>query len=139
MDDQLKQQLKEFGEAVNSALFDSKQIARAVARIKEAGYESFVKLESTIGVSKLGEGSCERSKLASELSVNPDPATMDDQLRQLMKELSEAIKSELDSEQLAHAVAPIKQKGYEVFLILEATLKIGKPGKSSTEEEHIRL
>ena len=40
MDDQLKQQLKEFGEAVNNALFDSKQLARAVARIEEAGYES---------------------------------------------------------------------------------------------------
>jgi hypothetical protein len=64
---------------------------------------------------------------------------MDDQLRQLMKELIQAIKSELDSEQLAHAAAPIKQKGYEVFLILEVTLKIGKPGKSSTEEEHVRL
>ena len=77
MDDQLKQQLKEFGEAVNNALFDSKQIARAVARIEEAGYEIFVNLESTVRVSKLGEGSCERSKFASELCVNPDPATID--------------------------------------------------------------
>jgi hypothetical protein len=139
MDDQLKQQLKEFGEAVNNALFDSKQIARAVARIEEAGYEIFVNLESTVRVSKLGEGSCERSKFASELCVNPDPATIDDQLRPLMREFIEAIKSELDSEQLAHAAAPIKQKGYEVFLTLEATLKMGKSGKSSTEKEHIQL
>jgi ABC-type Zn2+ transport system substrate-binding protein/surface adhesin len=139
MDDQLKQQLKEFGEALNNALFDSKQIARAVARIEEAGYEIFVDLESTVGVSKLGEGSCERSKFASELGVNPDLATIDDQLRPLMREFIEAIKSELDSEQLAHAAAPIKQKGYEVFLTLETTLKIGKSGKSSTAKEHIQL
>ena len=66
-----------------------------------------------------------------------------DQLRPLMREFIEAIKSELDSEQLAHAAAhaaaPIKQKGYEVFLTLEATLKMGKSGKSSTEKEHIQL
>ena len=136
MDDQLKQQMREFGEAVNIALSDSKQIDRAVARMKEAGYEIFVELEATI---KLGKGSGERSKFAPKLGVKTFPTTIDDQLRPLMREFNEAIKSELESQQLAHAAAPIKQKGYEVFLTLEATLKIGKSGKGSTEKEHVQF
>ena len=130
MDDQLKQHMKEFGGAVNSALADSKQIDRAVARIKEAGYEIFVKIENTLRVRRRDEGSSERSTSVSEFCVNP--ATIDDPLQPLMKELREAIKSELDSEQLAHAVAPINEKGYEICLVLEATVKISKPGKSVT-------
>ena len=55
MDDQLKRQMKKFGEAVNSALSDSEQIARAVDRIKEAGYEIFVKFEATSRGKGLGD------------------------------------------------------------------------------------
>ena len=41
MDPQLKQLMKELGEAINESLADSEQIAEVVARIKEGGYDIF--------------------------------------------------------------------------------------------------
>ena len=125
MDDQLKRKMKKFGEAVNSALSDSEQIARAVDRIKEAGYEIVVKFEATLGVRKQSEESSKET-LAFDLD-DPNPTITDDQLQQLMKELREAIKSELDSERLARAAAPIKEKGYQPFVTLEASIRIRRP------------
>ena len=75
MDDELKQLMKGLGEAINGALSDSEQIAAAVALIKERGYDIFLVLEATIGVSKPGEGSTEKTQFVSKLGVNPDPAT----------------------------------------------------------------
>ena len=48
---------------------------------------------------------------------------MDQQLKQLMKELGEAINESLsDSESIAEVVARIKEGGYDLFLVLEATI-----------------
>ena len=52
MDPQLKQLMKELGDAINESLSDSKQISKVVSRIKEAGYDIFLTLEATVGVSK---------------------------------------------------------------------------------------
>jgi hypothetical protein len=54
VDQQLKQLMKELGEAINESLSDSESIAEVVARIKEGGYDIFLVLEATIGVSKQG-------------------------------------------------------------------------------------
>ena len=55
VDQQLKDLMKELGEAINESLSDSEQIAEVVSRIKEGGYDIFLVLEATIGVSKQGE------------------------------------------------------------------------------------
>ena len=55
MDQQLKQLMKELGEAINESLADSDSIAEVVSRIKDGGYDIFLVLEATIGVSKPGE------------------------------------------------------------------------------------
>lgn len=48
---------------------------------------------------------------------------MDERLKQLMKELGEAINGSLsDSEQIAEVISRIKADGYDVFLVLEATI-----------------
>lgn len=53
-------------------------------------------------------------------SVNP-------KLKQLMKELGEAINESLsESEQIAEVIAKIKSGGYDVFLVLEATVGFNK-------------
>ena len=54
MDQQLKQLMKELGDAINESLADSDSIAEVVSRIKEGGYDIFLVLEATIGVSKPG-------------------------------------------------------------------------------------
>lgn len=52
---------------------------------------------------------------------------MDDELKPLMQELGNAINESLgDSERIAEAIGAIKQAGYNIFLILEATIAFGK-------------
>ena len=52
---------------------------------------------------------------------------MDDNLKRLMKELGSAINESLsDSEPIAQAISNIKGAGYNVFLVLEATIGFNK-------------
>ena len=80
MDQQLKQLMKELGEAINESLADSEQIAEVVSKIKDSGYDIFLVLEATIGVSKPGEKSenpgIELSPEAIRRVMDDDPATL---------------------------------------------------------------
>ncbi len=52
---------------------------------------------------------------------------MDDRLKALMKELGDAINESLsDSDRIAAAIGEIKRAGYDVFLVLEATIGFNK-------------
>lgn len=52
---------------------------------------------------------------------------MNPRLKQLMKELGEAINESLsESEQIAEVISKIKAGGYDVFLVLEATIGFNK-------------
>jgi hypothetical protein len=52
---------------------------------------------------------------------------VDQQLQKLMKQLGEAINDSLaDSEQIAKVISKIKAGGYDVFLVLEATIGFNK-------------
>jgi hypothetical protein len=73
---------------------------------------------------------------------------MDEKLKALMQELGNAINESLsESEQIAAAIAEIRRAGYDVFLILEATIGFNrrepeaepnKPATSSTERRRTR-
>jgi hypothetical protein len=56
LSDELKERLKALGLAISSALADSSQITDAVGAIKESGYDVFLVLEATIGLSRNREG-----------------------------------------------------------------------------------
>jgi hypothetical protein len=57
----------------------------------------------------------------------PQEKGMDDRLKQLMQELGNAINESLsDSEAIAQAIGEIKGAGYDVFLVLEATIGFNK-------------
>jgi hypothetical protein len=51
----LKIMMKELGDAINSSLSDSEQIADVLSRIKDGGYDVFVVLEATIGFNQHDE------------------------------------------------------------------------------------
>jgi pentose-5-phosphate-3-epimerase len=72
VDQQLKQLMKELGEAINESLADSEQIAEVVSKIKDGGYDIFLVLEATIGVSKPGEKSSDKTSLVTMLTSNPE-------------------------------------------------------------------
>ncbi|MGQ9633273.1 MAG: hypothetical protein ACUVXB_03415 [Bryobacteraceae bacterium] len=59
MDDQLKDLMRELGNAINESLSESERISAVIEEIKEAGYEVFLVLEATIGFNK-----CESSRAA---------------------------------------------------------------------------
>jgi len=71
VDQHLKQLMKELGEAINESLADSEQIAEVVSKIKDGGYDIFLVLEATIGVSKPGEKS-DKASLVTTLTSNPE-------------------------------------------------------------------
>jgi hypothetical protein len=60
---------------------------------------------------------------------------MDDNLKDLMQELGNAINESLsDSERIAAAIGDIKRAGYDVFLVLEATIGFNKREDDSSED-----
>ncbi len=97
VDQQLKQLMKELGDAINASLSDSEQIAEVVARIKDGGYDIFLVLEATIGVSKQGESTTDKTSLVSarSLSTNAELKISDQDLK-FLKSLRIKIDEEED-------------------------------------------
>lgn len=60
---------------------------------------------------------------------------MEDHLKELMQDLGNAINESLsDSERIAEAIGEIKGAGYDVFLVLEATIGFNKREDGANEE-----
>jgi 4-aminobutyrate aminotransferase-like enzyme len=63
---------------------------------------------------------------------------LDDNLKQLMKELGAAINDALsDSEDISEAIQNVRNAGYDVFLVLEATIGFNKRSKNDQGEEAV--
>ncbi len=61
---------------------------------------------------------------------------LDDRLKELMQELGNAINESLsDSDRIAGAIGEIKRAGYDVFLVLEATIGFNKREDEDAEGE----
>lgn len=61
---------------------------------------------------------------------------MEDRLKDLMQELGNAINESLsDSDRIAAAIGEIKRAGYDVFLVLEATIGFNKREETSEDED----
>ena len=80
------------------------------------------------------------------LKVTSDPQTwferqrqgdhLEDRLRDLMQELGNAINESLsDSDRIAAAIGEIKRAGYDVFLVLEATIGFNKRTEEDENDE----
>jgi hypothetical protein len=80
VDHQLKQLMKELGEAINESLADSDAIAEVVSKIKDGGYDIFLVLEATIGVSKPGEKT-DKTSLVTTLASDPELRISDQDLK----------------------------------------------------------
>ena len=65
---------------------------------------------------------------------------LDDRLKNLMKELGNAINESLsESERIAEAIGNIKQHGYDVFLVLEATIGFNKREDETKKDVPVAL
>jgi 4-aminobutyrate aminotransferase-like enzyme len=57
---------------------------------------------------------------------------LDENLKQLMKELGAAINDALsESEEISEAIQNVRNAGYDVFLVLEATIGFNKRSKTA--------
>ena len=62
-------------------------------------------------------------------------ASLDDRLKELMQELGNAINESLsDSDRIAAAIGEIRRAGFDVFLVLEATIGFSKRDADNEEE-----
>ena len=55
LDDRLRQLLRELGKAINESVSDSDQVVDAIGTIRASGYDIFLVLDATIGLSKRPE------------------------------------------------------------------------------------
>ena len=69
--------MKELGEAINSSLSDSDEIAEVISRIKAGGYDVFLVLEATIGVNQRDEEVVEKSSIRMRSSSDFRMTTQD--------------------------------------------------------------
>ncbi len=61
---------------------------------------------------------------------------MEDSLKSLMTDLGNAINESLsESERIAEAIGEIRKAGYDVFLVLEATIGFNKRDDETEQEE----
>ena len=62
---------------------------------------------------------------------------MDEKLKELVQELGNAINESLsDSDRIAGAIGEIKRAGYDVFLVLEATIGFNKRDDEDSSSEN---
>jgi hypothetical protein len=60
---------------------------------------------------------------------------LDDNLKQLMKELGAAINDTLsNSDRISEAISKIRSSGYDVFLVLEATIGFNRRQEAAGDE-----
>jgi len=63
---------------------------------------------------------------------------LDDRLKALMQELGNAINESLsDSDRIAAAIGEIKRSGYDVFLVLEATIGFNKRDGDDDDDDSV--
>lgn len=61
---------------------------------------------------------------------------LEDRLKDLMQELGNAINESLsDSDRIAAAIGDIKRAGYDVFLVLEATIGFNKRSEEEADDD----
>ena len=65
---------------------------------------------------------------------------MDEPLKHLMQELGNAINDSLsESDRIAEAIGEIKRAGYDVFLVLEATIGFNRRDESGDEDSELEI
>ena len=77
-------------------------------------------------------------KTGDTLKVPAKGRILDEKLKELMQELGNAINESLsDSDRIAGAIGEIKRAGYDVFLVLEATIGFNKRDGEDEDDEAV--
>jgi cell division GTPase FtsZ len=87
LDPQLKQLMKELGDAINESLSDSEQVSDVVSRIKEGGQDVFLVVEATID--KQGKKWRDKVSVVSTMT--------EEEKSRLFEELANGAKAHIDA------------------------------------------
>lgn len=79
--------IKELGDAINSSISDSDQIAEVISRIKADGYDVFVVLEATIGFNESEEVVEQQAKPKAAVRRSPAEFKMTSQDLKFLRSL----------------------------------------------------
>jgi hypothetical protein len=78
----------------------------------------------------------ERIRARGDGAILKEGREVEERLKELMQELGNAINESLsESDRISAVIAEFKNAGYEVFLVLEATVGFNKRGDESGENE----
>jgi hypothetical protein len=78
------------------------------------------------------------ARFSDNLKMPEKGDVLDDRLKELMQELGNAINESLsDSDRIAGAIGEIKRAGYDVFLVLEATIGFNKREDDDESESDV--
>jgi hypothetical protein len=81
-----------------------------------------------------------KPQTGDNLKVPEKGENLDDKLKELMQELGNAINESLsDSDRIAGAIGEIKRAGYDVFLVLEATIGFNKRDGEDSDEDSVEI
>jgi hypothetical protein len=75
LDENMKERMKELGDAINETLANSDQIAEVISRIKSEGYDVFLVLEATVGFNR------QEGEASEDVDAIPDTASGDPELK----------------------------------------------------------
>jgi len=85
--------------------------------------------------SKQGTSGADANSAHLRLGVPGGVEGLNENLKRLIKELGEAINGSLsESEEISEAIAKIKSEGYDVLLVLEATIGFTKRDEETDEQ-----
>jgi len=77
---------------------------------------------------------------ASGASINTRENSVEEPLKRLMQELGNAINDSLsESDRIAEAIGEIKKAGYDVFLVLEATIGFNRREGDEEDAEELEI
>jgi hypothetical protein len=93
VDKRLKSMIRQLGDAINSSLSDSEEIAEVISRIKAGGYDVFVVLEATIGFNE-NDGDDDQEKLPPVKRAAIDYKKITAQDRKFLKSLRISLEEE---------------------------------------------
>ena len=92
LDDQLKQLLRELGQAINETVADSDRITGAIGRVRSAGYDIVLKLDATIGLAKRearpAKITAQDRRLLQSLHIRVDDVDIEDEDASVKLDLS---------------------------------------------------
>ena len=69
LEDELKNQRKQLEHAINEALTDSPPVSEAIQKIRSRGYDVFLIIEATIGLSRTQGGASEKALTSTRLEL----------------------------------------------------------------------